>query len=963
MPMQPFLEEIAVHILEQYTDRSGEICLVTPNRRAGLFLRKHISRKVTKPTWSPSFLSIEDFVNRISGYQVVDNLSLMFHFYGVYRNIEGNKADPVEDFLRWGSVLLRDFDEIDSTLEKPELLFEYLQDIKYIETWNPDGEELNAFQKNYLSFFKKFNTYHKALTAFLDKQNLAYQGMSYRKAANRLNENPGILPWEKVIFAGFNALNHAEEIIINSLAKAGMAEILSDSDPYYEGNPSHEAGFFIRKYRKKWDIPLDKEKPSFFTSAKEIRVMGIARQVNQAQLAGNILEQDSDLAMNEQTAVVLANENLLVPVLNALPEKASAINITMGYPLVKTNLYGFFEALFQLYLTADRLNAHAQGKTPSFYYKDLLRFFSNTCTALLWDTRQGQTRLDQLFQRISFSNKVFYSFEELTGLVGVDEGFQEAFHFLSQDWTEGFNGIIPTLRSLSDRLEKAFRNKAGEAFGSLQQSPFFMDFEALYYFGKIFARLETILTNGESVNNTRTLWQIIRLSALETRMAFSGEPVEGLQVMGMLETRNLDFKNIILLSANEDVLPKGKSNNSFIPYEVRRKYGLQVHSDKDSVYAYHFYRLLQRAQKIYLIHDTESDGMGSSEKSRFITQLEHELPKFNPKIHIHNQLISLSPSIKTGAQEINIPKTPEIIERLSQMASNGLSPSSLNTFIRCSLKFYLEKVARLREVEEVEETIDASTLGNVVHGVLEDLYNPFIGQVLHPRHLSAMRDQVEPLTIRRFREYYPEGEITSGKNLLLFSLAKRHIENFLKTEAAIIEKDIQHGRYLTLLGNEVILTGTLTVNVNGAPITVNIKGKTDRLDKLGDTVRVVDYKTGKVQPYELKIKDFDALTEDTKYEKAFQVQAYAWLYKQAHPEADSVESGIFSLRNLKSGFLRSEVDPRILAEGTDPEEAFQSRLESLVQRILDPTEAFSQTENEDNCKYCPFQALCGRFEN
>lgn len=961
--MQSFLEEVATYVIDKFGEKTGEICLVTPNRRAGLFLRKHISGKVSKPTWSPSFLSIEDFVNRISGYQVVDNLSLMFHFYRIYREIEDEKAEPVDDFLRWGSLLLRDFNEIDSALEKPETLFDYLRDVKYIETWNPDGKELNDFQKNYLSFFTKFKTYHQALVEFLDKQNLAYQGMAYRKAANLLKGDPGILPWEKVLFAGFNALNQAEESIIDSLNKAGKAEILSDSDPYYENNPRHEAGDFIRKYRKKWDIPLDKEKPSKYGSHKEIEVLGIARPVNQAQLAGNILENDAALAMNEQTAVVLADENLLVPLLNALPEKATAINITMGYPLTKTNLFGFFEALFQLFLMAGRLEVSSQGKSPSFYYKDLLRFFSNTCTALLLDTRKGQEKLDQLIQKISYSNRVFYRFEELAEMNEPDPVFQEVFHFLSKNWINDLSGIIPSLRNLSDRLERAFREKSADSFESLKQSPFFIDFEALYYFGRIFSRLETVLANNEAINNIRTFWQIIRQSAMETRMAFSGEPVEGLQVMGMLETRNLDFRNIILLSVNEDILPKGKANRSFIPYEVRRKFGLQVHSDKDSVYAYHFYRLLQRAERIYLIHDTESDGMGSSEKSRFITQLEHELPAFNPAIRILNKLVSLSPSIRTGTQQISIPKSPDIIGRLKQMAALGLSPSSLNTFIRCPLKFYLEKVARLREREEVEETIDASTLGNVVHGVLEDLYKPFTGQVLHPEQLSGMETQVDALTIRRFREHYPEGEITSGKNLLLFSLAKRHIENFLKAEAATLRENLQQGLHLTLLGTEVVLKGSVSVAVEGENFEANILGKADRIDRLGNTVRVVDYKTGKVQPADLKIKDFDALTEDAKYEKAFQVQAYAWLYKQEHPDQRDVESGIFSVRNLRSGFLKSEVDTGILAEGDDPEGTFQARLENLVRRILDPEEPFSQTENEDNCKYCPFQALCGRFES
>ncbi|MBW6496924.1 MAG: PD-(D/E)XK nuclease family protein [Bacteroidales bacterium] len=961
--MLSFLEEVADHIFEKYPSDTGEICLVTPNRRAGLFLRKHFSKKVKQPTWSPAFLSIEDFVNRISGLQVADNLSLMFHFYEVYQSIEGERSESVDDFLRWGSVLLRDFDEIDAALEKPEELFAYLKDLKSIETWNPDGKELTEFQQNYLDFFNKFSQYHQALRSYLGEKNMAYQGMSYRKAADNLKQNPDILPWKKVIFAGFNALNQAEESIIDTLKKAGLAEVISDSDPYYEDNPRHEAGHFIRKYRKKWDIPFGEKKDSLFSNPKKVKVLGIARNVNQAQLAGNILDVNAGLPLNEQTALVLANENLLIPVLNALPERARAINITMGYPLAKTSLHGFFEALLQLHLTADRLNAAHNGQPPAFYYKDLLRFFSNTCSALLYDPVTGQQKLDKLLRAISQSNRTFYRFDDLLTLTEASEDFAGSFHFLSENWPNEINLVIPALREISLRLDSAFRQKGGESFDSLQKSPFFIDFEALYYYGRILSRIESVLTGSQSIQSIRTLWLIIKQTVAETRLAFSGEPVEGLQVMGMLETRNLDFKNIILISANEDVIPKGKSGNSFIPFEVKRKFGLQVHSDKDAVYAYHFYRLLQRAENVYLIYNTESGGMGSSEQSRFITQLQHELPDFNPTTELSSELVSLSPAIKTGKEGISIIKDEEIMARLEQMGSFGLSPSALNTFIRCPLKFYLEKVARLREAEEVEETIEASTMGNVVHGVLEDLYSSFKKQVISPEMVSAMQDKVHELTIRRFSEHYPEGDINSGKNLLLFSLAKRQIENFLKWEHSRLQEAQQQGQLLTLIDTEAKLSGSIRVEVAGKIAEVKISGKTDRIDKLGSTVRVIDYKTGKVDERALRIKVFDQLIEDVKYEKAFQVLAYTWLYQHENPEETNVESGIFSMRNLKSGFLKSEVDPKGPDAGLDPINEFGRLLQTLAERIMDPSEVFSQTEKQENCKFCPFQALCGRFES
>ncbi len=960
--MNSFLDEVAAYVLEKYANNIGNICIVTPNRRAGLFLRKHFSLKVKETCWAPSFLSIEDFANRISGCKVADNLSLLFQFYEVYSNLEKGKADSIDEFLQWGSVLLRDFDEIDSALENPSALFAYLHDAKRIETWNPEDIQPTAFQQNYLDFFKKFATWHNALKQYLEGKNLAYQGMSYRKAADKLKSDPLTPEWEKVIFAGFNALNQAEESIVSCLINAGIAEYICDSDPYYENNPEHEAGLFIRKYRAKW-IKKTEVRPSLFASSKTIKVMGIARNLPQAQLAGNILDNNGELSLDEQTAVVLANENLLVPVLNALPEAANSVNVTMGYPLAKTNLYGFFEAIMQLYLTAERLKKTNDQKNPSFYYKDLIRFFSNPCASRLLGTYQGEESANRIIQSISLSNKSFYCFNDLESIASGNSDFSSRFNFLSNNLSGQINQIIPVFKHLCDSLDQAFRQKVAADQISLQQSPYFIDFESLYYIGRIFSRLELLMGSHKAISKISTLWQIFKQSVAETRLAFSGEPLEGLQVMGVLETRNLDFKNIILISANEGVLPRAKNNNSFIPFDIKRKFGLQLHSDQDAVFAFHFYRLLQRAKNIYLIYNTESGGMGSGEVSRFITQIQHELAAFNPAINLGHELVSMQPAIKTSKPGISIEKTAEIQERLLQMAKSGFSPSSLNTFISCPLKFYLEKVARLRQAEEVEETIEASTLGSVVHGVLEDLYQPFIHRVLKPEDIGTMHQQVHEATMSRFKTHYPDGDINNGKNLLQFSLAKRYIENFLKTESDLIVKDQSLNLFLTMIATEATLTANVIIEANGNEINVTITGKADRIDKLGSITRVIDYKTGKVKLEDLKVDEFDKITEESKYDKAFQLQAYTWLFRKAHPTANDVESGIFSMRNLKAGLLKSAVKEPSSNVTADSQQVFEVQLKKLLVRIMDFCHPFTQTEKRENCKYCPFQALCGRFES
>lgn len=960
--MNSFLEETANYVIEKYEDKIGNICIVTPNRRAGLFLRKHFSLKVKKTCWAPSFLSIEEFANQISGCRVADNLSLLFQFYEVYSQLEKEKADSIDEFLGWGSVLLRDFDEIDSGLENPSELFAYLHDTKRIETWNPDGSLPTKFQQSYLDFFKNFETWFRAFKKLLEGKNLAYQGMSNRKAAEILKSGHYSLKWQKVIFAGFNALNQAEETMVNCLINDGRAEYICDSDPYYESNPEHEAGKYLRKYRTKW-IKTAEEKPSRFASPKSIKIMGIARNLPQAQLAGNILNNNRHISLDDHTAVVLASENLLVPVLNALPHTATSVNVTMGYPLAKTNLYGLFEAIIQLYLTAERLNKINDQKIPSFYYKDLIRFFSNPCAVRLMGTYHGEEIANRIIQSISISNKSFYSFNDLESIVRGNTEFSNGFNFLGNNLSGQIDQIIPVFKHLCQSLDQAFRQKADADQHSLQNSPYFIDFESLYYIGRILTRLELLTGSHKAISKISTLWQIFKQSVAETRLAFSGEPLEGLQIMGVLETRNLDFKNIILISANEGVLPAVKTSTSFIPYNVRRIFGLNVQAEHDAVFAFHFYRLLQRAENIYIIYNTESAGMASGEKSRFITQIQNEMQAFNPEIKISHELLSLTPDVKPARKALLIEKTTEIQSRLQQMAQQGFSPSSLKTFIRCPLQFYLEKVARLKETEEVEETIEASTMGNVIHGVLQDLYQPYTGKLLPAEIIGNFSSLIHEALKNRFMEHYPDGDIGTGKNLLLFSLAERFIKNFIEWEKAQATSFQQQQLLVKLLATEARLSGTVKIVLNEKELQVNIEGNADRIDQVGSTIRVIDYKTGKVEAKELKFDDFAKLTEDPRFEKAFQLFVYTWLYYQENPEKPLAESGIISMRNLNSGFLKTE--PSVEQEITDKEKimAFETNLTLLLTRIMDPGQPFGQTAKTENCRYCPFQGLCGRTEN
>ncbi|MFO7977221.1 MAG: PD-(D/E)XK nuclease family protein, partial [Bacteroidales bacterium] len=933
--MKPFLEEVCDHILEEYADITGELCVITPNRRAGLFFRKYFSKKITRPVWAPEVLSIEDFVNRLNNVQVVDHLGLVFEFYKVYKEIEKQEAQSIDEFFRWAPVLLSDFNEIDAQLNKPSELFGYLQDLKYIESWNPDGSPLTPFQQKYLDFFGKFEKYHSSLKQHLLDQQLAYQGLSFRLAINKLKDDTFSLPWKKVIFAGFNALTQSEEDIIKILHKQQRAVVITDSDPYYLDDPHHEAGAFIRKYHNRhgWEKPKQKAS-AFMGTPKNISIMGIARNVNQARLAGNLLADHAELTPDEDTAIVLANENLLIPMLYALPGDVSSVNVTMGYPLKKTNMYSFFNALIQLHLTPERMNRNKGNKPTAFYYKDLIRFFSHQATAFLWDLENGKELTNKLMRRLAQSNHSFCSFRQLAALSEDETLFTEKFGFLQQAWAGNPALAAPTMLSLCEILDDSFRSKAQAMQTEIAQSPWFLDYESLYYFARVLRRLQDIMSQWPVVDTLKTFNMLFRLTVNEVRLAFSGEPLEGLQIMGMLETRNLDFKNIILLSANEDILPKSKAGNSFIPFEVKKKFGLQVHTDKDATYAYHFYRLLQRASNIYLVYNTQKGMVGNQEKSRYITQLKMELPEFNPETIIREEIVALSPTKEIPAQNIIIEKTPEIMQRLGQMASSGFSPSALSTFINCPLQFYLQKVARLEEADQVEETLEASTMGTVVHAALETLYKSFCGKVLTPASIEGMKKDAARVLQEKFKEEFSGGNVDTGKNLLLVKVAGRMLENFLDREKQFLIKC--NGSVLTILDLEMQLEAPLEIMANGNSFQVKVKGLADRIDRIDSTVRIIDYKTGKTEQTDLTVSEQQSIIEDPKMAKTFQLLCYTWLFRQQQQEPVDIESGIFSMKNMGAGLLTVQPHAKsgLTLEGLH--EDFEHQLRALIGNIMDP---------------------------
>jgi ATP-dependent helicase/nuclease subunit B len=957
----PFLDKIAQHVLEKHSQRLHRICLVTPNRRAGLFLKKYFSRRATQAIWAPDVMSMEDFISRVSGISIQEPFALLLDFYDVYASIEKENADPLEEFLKWAPVLMKDFNDIDAHVEEPEQLFSNVLDVKRIEAWNPDGQQPSEFQQKYLKFFRKMKVYHEAFREKLLSKKTAYQGLAFRQAALDVKSEKADIPWEKILFVGFNALNLAEESIIRTLVRRGIAEVRWDADKYYLDNKNHEAGYFIRKYRDSWNINVDDVEDNFSIRSKKIFVYGVARNVNQAKLAGNILKGFSgeEIAEN-QTAVVLAAEELLLPMMHSLPGNVDKVNITMGYPLRKTSVYGLFDAIFQMHLTTLRMNSAGEEMKSAFYHKDLIRFFRHPAISILWG--DGGTGMDALVKNIISTNKSFLSFNALAEMSGKKARFTDVFAFLFKGYARQADLLSGALLTLTDQLDEAFRVQAEESGISVETAPWFTDFESLHPIGIILRKLQSFETGKEQVHDLKTLFMLFQAMARESRLALTGEPLNGLQVMGMLETRNLDFKNLIILSANEGILPAVRGGQSLIPFDVKAGFGIPVYKEKDAIFAYHFYRLLQRAENIHIIYNTQSQDLGSSEKSRFITQLQMEMPAWNPNIHITDQIIALPPAKDEMDHEIIIPKTPEILQKLQKISDEkGLSPSTLSHYIRCPLFFYFRHIAGIKESEKLEETIEANTLGTVVHEVLQKLYQEqqLEGEVLKTKHIDKMYGRVEALTQKSFEENYTGGDITSGKNLLLYKVAIRFVRNFLYREKELLTELQNKGKYITFIKAEDEMHGTLPVEIGGEIRQIKFRGFADRIDSIDGITRVIDYKTGKVEDKELKFGNWPQVIEESSQGKSFQLLMYAMLYRLNYGDSEVVP-GIISLRNLSKGLLGlnyPEGKEIVTSEAID---AFENELKNLMQEIFNPDIPFTRTPDEKNCINCDFRVVCNR---
>ncbi len=945
--MKKFITKIAETVIN--TDLNGlHSVVVLPNRRSIIFIKDELKKINRSNIWLPEFIPFDELMYKLSGITKADNISLSFTLYDVYSKIEGNNSSSVEEFLNWASIIISDFNDIDGSLAGASEIYHELSAIKAIQEWNPDGKPLTGLQKNYISFFNSMYNYYVKFNKTLKEKNIGYYGMVCRYLAENnkiIRENN---KWTNFLFAGLNALSEAELQTIAYIKSNYNTDFIWDIDEYYYSVDSKpviqkEAGKNIKNIidRLKISNPFEIER-NLTESKKNVRIIGVPRNVGQAKFIGQELEHSkNNISGNEgSTAIVLANEGLLIQLLCSLPElsdesNSSAYNLTLGYPLKNSQVEDLFNSWIDIIISLrDNKNVIAT--------RDLLHFLNINILKKLIDVKGSD--IENITQHIIKNNLLEISLSDIIDLIPKRE--VQSSSFISKLFlTSGLSDDIKVLAGLKEVLLAGIE-KTNYSNIILR--------EQLQATINIISRLILLTRRNRQDINLNVIKKVGNKLINQSRINLKGEPLTGIQIMGMLETRALDFDNIYILSANEGILPAETKIDSLIPFDIRREFGLPLPSRTSEIYSYHFYRLLQRAQNITMLYNSDTDNFGGGEKSRFILQLENELQKVNPIINLTKQIvnsdISLSQILSRNDIDLEVAKSNEILYKLSAITETGLSASLINTYISCHLKFYLSYLLKINTNTEIKQSVEANTFGTAIHEALEYIYKPFTGKEIDSSQLKKSLGSVREILTDKFKIHYSNKELYSGKNMLIFEVACNYLKNFLKWDI------VNTKEYPTILiSTESKLTVTLPIDGEN----INYKGIIDRIDKriIDDNFRIIDYKTGKVSKTDLTLKNTEELFSDSKYAKAFQVIYYAWLANKNYP-TEKLESGIVSIRNISNGFI-----PVLLKQHNDISEFFTEFEENIIKitsDILNKETTFTKTQDKNQCTWCDYKSVCNR---
>ena len=864
--MKTFLDEISKKIISlnyQFED----IKIVVPNKRAISFFKKSLSNNLSKPQFSPEIINIEKFMEEMSGLKKIQRIDLLFYLYEICKT---DNIGEFNEFLRWANTALDDFDEIDFHLLNADDFFEYESSLARIEEW-AKGNSSNDLMKNHSSFFNSLKIYYEKLYKNLMHENKGSPGMIFREAVGNLEiylQNTNKFHF----FVGFNALNKCESQIFQEFLSLRKGEIIWDIDKFLYEDESNSAGKFIRKYFNEWNY-LRQKKESFaeknFELKKKISLVGVPKNVGQSKYAAEISENIYKKSRREKTVIVLGKETLLTPLLSGFSNNEIKWNVTMGYPISQTSSSDFFDLFFKMHI-----NVSSNG----FYYKNIHEIITNSWVKEMFQFNKINIISDM--EKLEKTNQIL-----VDSSFFVDQNSQNNLKKLFFKKFKDSKDFINRLLNISDFFISFF--------GSIDLEKIFLELNHFKRIKEIFLQILDKNKIDLIGNDINSLYKTFKFLIGSEKVNFSTDSSEGIQIMGLLETRLLDFENVIITNVNEGVLPPGKKNHSFISFESRKKFGMFTFLDKDAIYTYHFYRLIQRAKNIFLIYNIKSEGLNSGEKSRFIYQL-----KFNNLKNHDLKEINLGYDFQKQYSKIDlIKKTEQVEKRLAEISSEGFSPSSLIDYLTDPIEFYYKRILKIRETEKIESTVSYTGRGKIVHKVLEDLYEPYLNKTLRLENFNSMEKRIEGLINEKFKNIYGNSYKKTGSNYIIHEVLKKNIKDFILKEKNLV-KD---GRTIEIIYLEEDLEKN--ISIPSLPFPIKFRGQPDRIDKLDGVTRIIDYKTGKILPSNLKLSKIENLFSGTKFISSFQLLSYFYLYSNHLENNDSVQAGIISFKNLDQYFM------------------------------------------------------------
>ncbi|WP_291580856.1 PD-(D/E)XK nuclease family protein [Bacteroides sp.] len=962
--MKTFLQLVAQDLHSKIGNDLSRVAIVFPNKRASLFFNEHLASQSDHPIWSPAYVSISELFQQLSDQKLGDPIRLVCELYKIFRE-ETKSEESLDDFYFWGELLISDFDDVDKNLVDADKLFTNLQDLKnimddfdFLDKEQEDAirqffqnfsiEKHTKLKEKFISLWDKLGNIYRNYRSQLASLGIAYEGMLYRNVIEALDTN--VLRYDKYVFVGFNVLNKVETRFFSLLQEADKALFYWDYDLFYTRLPRqrHEAGEFILRNLEKFPNELPEAVFDCLRHPKKVRFISSPTENAQARylpewvrdtlLDGNLQEKPCE---EKENAVVLCNESLLLPVLHSIPSEVKNVNITMGFPLAQTPVYSFINAVVELQTTG--------------YHSETGRYSYDTVQAVLKHpyTRQISLKAEPLERELTKTNRFYPLPTELK---------QDDFLSLLFTPRSGIRAICLYIIELLKEVSTLYRQESeqDDIFNQLYRESLFKSYTMVN-------RLLNLIENGELQVRIDTLKRLLNRILNAANIPFHGEPAIGMQVMGVLETRNLDFRNLIMLSLNEGQLPKSSGESSFIPYNLRKAFGMTTIEHKNAVYAYYFYRLIQRAENITLVYNTSSDGLNRGEWSRFMLQFLVEWPH-----DISREFLEAGQSPQSS-RDICIEKTPEILDRLrntynfeSNPKAFALSPSALNAYLDCRLRFYYRYVAGLKTPDEVSAEIDSALFGTIFHRSAELAYGDLSvnGKEIRKEDLERLlRDDVrlQGYVDRAFKEEFFHVDLNerpeyNGVQLINSKVISSYLRQLLRN-------DLQYTPF-SMVGMEKKVQEEVTVNTPESPIKIRIGGTIDRMDCKDDTLRIVDYKTGGTPKTPTNIEQLFTPAEG-RPNYIFQTFLYAAI--MSRQQSLKVAPALLYIHRAANESYSPVIE---MGEPRKPkipvnnfaffEDEFRERLQTLLEEIFGNETPFTQTENTKVCEYCDFRALCKR---